>query len=61
MAVSGQRHTSEALLSQGRTTVLHWIRRWVGLRAGLDIQETSFAFAGDRIPVVQSVVSHYDI
>jgi len=37
----------------------HWIGGWVGLRAGLDTEEKSFASARDRAPVVQSIVRHY--
>jgi hypothetical protein len=40
---------------------LHWIGVWVWLRSGLDTEARgkSFASAGDRIPVVQSVLRHY--
>jgi hypothetical protein len=37
----------------------HYTEEWAGFRAGLDIEATgkSFVSAGDRTPVVQSVVS----
>jgi hypothetical protein len=47
MEVSGQRHAPAALYP-GKGLV--WIQR---------LEEKSFASAGDRIPVVQSVVRHY--
>jgi hypothetical protein len=38
--VSGQRHAPAAICPPGRTPVTHWIRGWVGLRAGLDTEAT---------------------
>jgi hypothetical protein len=59
--VSGQRHAPAALFPQERTTGTHWIGGWVGLRAGLDteVNEKSFASAGDQTSVAQTVVRHY--
>jgi hypothetical protein len=54
MGVSGQRHALAALYPFGT----HWIRGWVGPRAGLDA-EKSFAPAGDQTLIVQPVVRHY--
>jgi len=60
MGVSGQRHAPAALYPRERTPGTHWIGGWVGLRAGLDTEARgkSFASAGDRTLVVQSVVRH---
>jgi hypothetical protein len=56
--VSGQRHAPAAIYSRERTPDTHWIGGWVGLRPSLDTEarEKSFASAGDRNLVVQSVV-----
>jgi hypothetical protein len=61
--VSGQRHALAALYPGERTPGAHLIGGWVGLRAGLvqRLEEKFFAFDGDRIPVVQSVVKHYNL
>jgi hypothetical protein len=61
MLVSGQHHTLAALYPSKRTPSTHWIGGWVGPRDGLGTEATekSFASAGDRTPVIQSVVSHY--
>jgi hypothetical protein len=59
--VSGQRHASAAICAGERTPGTHCTGGWVGLRAGLDTEEKSFALPGiepDR-PVVQYVVRHY--
>jgi hypothetical protein len=44
-----------------RPSGTHWIEGWVSLRAGVDpeARAKSFASAGDRTPVVQSVVRRY--
>jgi hypothetical protein len=57
MGVSGQCHAPAAKDPAGT----HWIGVWVGHRAGLDTEARgkSFASAGDRTVVVQSVVRHY--
>jgi hypothetical protein len=57
----GQRHASAALYPRERTPGAHLIGGLVGLRAGLDTEARgkSFASAGDRTSVVQSVVRHY--
>jgi hypothetical protein len=59
--VSGQRHAPAAHYPREKTLGTHRRRRWVGLRAGLDTEATGnpFTSAGDRTPVVQSVVKHY--
>jgi hypothetical protein len=59
--VSGQCHAPAALCPGERTPGTHCTGGWVGLRAGLDtdVREKSFAPAGDRTPIVQSVVRHY--
>jgi hypothetical protein len=36
MEVSGKRYAPAALYPRERTTWIHWIGGWVGLRAGLD-------------------------
>jgi hypothetical protein len=61
MRVSDQRHAPAALYTQEWTPGTHWIGGCVGLRAGLDTEgrEKTFASAGNRTPVVQSVVRHY--
>jgi hypothetical protein len=48
-------------LPAGNDSRSHWIEGWVGLRAGLTqgLKERSFVSAGDRTPVVHSVVRHY--
>jgi hypothetical protein len=48
-------------LSQRRTSVTHWTGGWVGLSwsGHKRLEEESFAFGGDRIPVFQTVVRHY--
>jgi hypothetical protein len=58
MEVSGQRHAPATLYPRERTPGTHWIGGWVGPRAGIDTEarEETCASAGDRIPVVQSVV-----
>jgi hypothetical protein len=47
MGVSGQRHAPAALYSRGRAPCNHWIRGWVGPRAGLDagVEEKSSALS----------------
>jgi hypothetical protein len=59
MWVSGQRHAPAA--QRDRTHSTHYTGSWVDPRAGLDreAREKSFASAGDRISIVQSVVRHY--
>jgi hypothetical protein len=59
--MNGQRHAPGTLFPRERTTGIHWIGGWAGLRAGLDteVRGKSFASAGDRILVIQSVVRHY--
>jgi hypothetical protein len=62
MVLGGQRHAPAALYSMERIPDTHWIGYWVGPRAGLDAKAGRKSFsppAGDRTPVVQSVVSHY--
>jgi hypothetical protein len=60
MGVSGQRHALVALCAGERTTGTHCAGGWVGPGAGLDteVRGKSFAPAGNRIPIVQSVVRH---
>jgi hypothetical protein len=43
------------------TSGTHYVRGWLGLRAGVyaEAREIFFASAGDRTPVVQSVARHY--
>jgi hypothetical protein len=55
MEVGGQLHTPAAL-PRGRTPGTHWIRVWVGPRAGLDAveyAERSLALTGNRPLLVQ--------
>jgi hypothetical protein len=62
MGESGQRHAQAALYPRQRTHGTHCTGDWVGPRAGLDAEvreKKSFASAGDRAPVVQSVARHY--
>jgi hypothetical protein len=48
-------------LPRGRIPGSHRMEGSVGLRAGMDTDARGkmFAFAGDRTPLVQSVVRHY--
>jgi hypothetical protein len=55
--VNSQPDAPVVLYPRERTRGTHWIRGWVGLRAGL--AENSFASAADRTPVVQSLVRRY--
>jgi hypothetical protein len=43
-----------------KTPGTHWIGAWVGLRVGLDTDDRGkiVVSAGDRTPVIQSVVRH---
>jgi hypothetical protein len=59
MGLCGQRHAPAALYPREMTPGSHRIGGWVGLRAVVDTEEISIAFAGDRTAVVQSVVRHY--
>jgi hypothetical protein len=59
MVLSGQLHATAALYHRERTPGTHRTRGWVGFRAGLGTEEKSFASAGGRTPVVQSVVRLY--
>jgi hypothetical protein len=59
MRVSGQRHAPAALYPRESTPLTLWVGGWMGLRASLDTEEKSFAFAKDRTPVVQPVVRQY--
>jgi hypothetical protein len=61
MGVSSQRHARPHFTPGKRTPTTNWIGGWVDLRAGLDTDATKkyFTSAGDRTPVVQSVVRHY--
>jgi hypothetical protein len=60
--VSDQRHSPAALYPKERTPATHWIGAW-GRASQLAwtqrLQEKSFAYAGDRTPVVQTLVRHY--
>jgi hypothetical protein len=38
MVVSGEHHALAVLYPQGKTPGTHWIRGWVGPRAGLDAE-----------------------
>jgi hypothetical protein len=60
MGVNGERHAPAALYPPGENPGTHWIRGWMGLRAGLDTEarEKSFTSTGDWTPIVQSVVRH---
>jgi hypothetical protein len=62
MGVSGQRHASAALYLRGKDPRYPLYRRLGGpqSRSGHKrIEETSFAPAGDRTSIVQSVARHY--
>jgi hypothetical protein len=59
MGVSGQRHAPDRALLRGEDPRYHWTGGWVGPRAGLGLEEKSFAPTGDRTSVIQSVVRHY--
>jgi hypothetical protein len=61
MGVSGQRHAQAALCLRERTPGTHCTGGWVGFSAGLDTEGGGKILcpAGDRTPVVQSVVRHY--
>jgi hypothetical protein len=56
----GERSASRSgrALPPGKRT--HWIEGWVGPRVGLDAKarRKTFAPAGERTPVIQSVVIH---
>jgi hypothetical protein len=58
MELSGQRRATAAFYSRQSTPGTHWVGGWVGLRAGLDKEAGGkfFASAGDRPPVVKTVV-----
>jgi hypothetical protein len=60
MEVSGQRNVQPVLYCRERTLGINWIGSWVVLKScsGHIIGEKSFASAGDRTPVIQSVVRH---
>jgi hypothetical protein len=62
MGASGQRNAPAALYSRNGSLVPNAQEAgWVGVRAGLDTgqRKETFASAGDRTPVLQSVVKHY--
>jgi hypothetical protein len=54
--VSGQRHAPAAVYPRERTAGTDWIGGWVWTQR---LEEKSFASAGDRTTVVQSVVRLY--
>jgi hypothetical protein len=62
MGVSGQRHTPAALLPPRKVPLVPiwqeagWAPEPVWTKR---LEEKSFAFVGDRTPVVQSLVRHY--
>jgi hypothetical protein len=61
MGVSGQHHAPAALYALKRTSVpigkeAGWASELVFTQR---LDEKSFTFAGDRIPTVQPVVTHY--
>jgi len=59
--MSGQRHAPAVFYPGERTPGTHCTRVWVGPRIGLhtEVRGKPFASAGDRTPIVQSVVSIY--
>jgi hypothetical protein len=64
MGVSGQRHAPAALYTREKDPGAHWIRGWVGLRAGLDAgarRKILYPCRGSNLdrPIVQPVVRHY--
>jgi hypothetical protein len=56
--VSGQRHAAAALYPRERTPFTYWRGDWVGLDVmwTQGLEEKPFASAGDRNPVVHSVL-----
>jgi hypothetical protein len=58
MGMSGQRHAPAALYPLERTPGTHWAGWASELVWTQRIEEKSFASAGDRTPVVQSIVRH---
>jgi hypothetical protein len=60
MGVWSASSSGRALPPVKRHSITHWLGSWVGLRAGLDTEARGkiLASAGDRAPVVQSVVRH---
>jgi hypothetical protein len=61
MGLKGQHHATAALCPWEMAAGTHWIGGRVGLRAGLDTGgrgRKSYASAGNRSLVVQSVVRH---
>jgi len=60
MAMSGQHYSSAALYPRERTPDTNYMGGWVGLRTGPETKARGkiLTSAGDRPPVVQSVVNH---
>jgi hypothetical protein len=61
MGANSLRHALAVVYHRERTTGAHWIGGWVGFRLvwRQRLEKKVFAPAGDRNPVVQSVVGHY--
>jgi hypothetical protein len=59
MGVCRQGYAPAALYSWGKTPGTLGVGGWVGLTAGLDTEARGKKSAGNRNPVVRSVVGHY--